>query len=223
MVPSFDNSIRISILVVGDKLVVSISRCMTCKRNCVSVVGDKLVVSISRCKLRTIYQKRGTFIGEISRMATLSSTLTTYCDAVKFVIAMYIRRGYPDDLVHSWAKNYIKKCWAARLSDPAEGDQPLVLKSYYNRAWSYFNVKELDNTIKNYWREYLLRRLDKQEPPSLEYPGTVDGIDDIRPLGLIDRRVLVSRKRNTNLFDHVSAWNKIVLSREQDDNIIEPA
>jgi len=167
--------------------------------------------------------KRGMFFGEMSRMATLSSTLPAYCEAVKFVIAMYVRRGYLDDLVHSWTKVCIKKCWLTRLSDPVKGEQPLVLKSYYNRAWNYFNVKELDNTIKNYWREFLYRRLDRQELPSPEFPGDVDGIDDIRPLGLADRRLLVSRKRTTNLFDHVSAWNKVVLSREKDDLIIEPA
>src|SRR6202050_3927005 len=46
--------------------------------------------------------KRGTFIGEMSRLATISSLHSTYCDAIKSLAALYIARGYPSDLVYHW-------------------------------------------------------------------------------------------------------------------------
>ena len=46
--------------------------------------------------------KRGTFLGEMSRLAVLSSTMETYTEALKDLIKLYIHRGYPADLVHKW-------------------------------------------------------------------------------------------------------------------------
>lgn len=38
---------------------------------------------------------------------------------------------------------------------------------------------------------------------------------DIRKTDLIDRRWLVSRKRNINLFDLATQWKKVVLDKHQ--------
>jgi len=53
--------------------------------------------------------KRGTFIGEMSRLATLSSIHSTYCNAIKSLAALYIARGYPSNYVYSWTKNNIQE------------------------------------------------------------------------------------------------------------------
>ena len=53
--------------------------------------------------------KRGTFIGEMSRLATLSTTLSVYKDAIRGLVALYIRRGYPANLVNSWMRNNIRE------------------------------------------------------------------------------------------------------------------
>ena len=39
--------------------------------------------------------KRGTFIGELSRLATLSSKLEHYLEASRFLAELYVARGYP--------------------------------------------------------------------------------------------------------------------------------
>ncbi|TRM56524.1 hypothetical protein BD626DRAFT_370155, partial [Schizophyllum amplum] len=42
---------------------------------------------------------------------------------------------------------------------------------------------------------------------------------DIRKINILDRRMLVSKKRTTNLFDLTSLWKTVVLSRLEDDSI----
>ena len=49
--------------------------------------------------------KRGTFIGELSRLAVLSSTLSVYVESVQELVALYRKRGYPDDLLEIGSGN----------------------------------------------------------------------------------------------------------------------
>src|ERR1700712_4434802 len=102
--------------------------------------------------------KRGTFIGEMSRLATLCSTHEAYATAIKGLVALYIARGYPPQFVNSWFKSNFTERWNKRLNvherTPAE---VLVLKTEYNTAWNYFNATEFGNTIFGYWRTWLDR------------------------------------------------------------------
>jgi hypothetical protein len=61
--------------------------------------------------------KRGTFIGEMSWLATISSLHSTYCEAVKGLASLYIAHGYPADLVYNWLSNNIKEWWEKHLND----------------------------------------------------------------------------------------------------------
>lgn len=71
--------------------------------------------------------------------------------SVAFVKGLYLRRGYPEKLVEKWTSECIEENWINRMSvKPVEGDTPLDLKSYYNKAWNYFNVQKLDLAIKSY-------------------------------------------------------------------------
>ena len=54
--------------------------------------------------------KKGTYAGEMSRLATLSSNIDHYSDAVKDLQILYRARGYPGELVKKWTKeNYVKR------------------------------------------------------------------------------------------------------------------
>ena len=192
--------------------------------------------------------KRGTFIGEMSRLAVLSSKFTTYLEAIKGLVALYVKRGYPRDLVTYWVKQNLQVRWEKRLSekdDTANDEGVLVLKSHYNPAWNYFHAKELGDTIFNYWRAWYEKaeRGEARGSPyeKLSFPrpsrnwGAVDNVEgcfltevpdgvggtlmipDIRKLGLLDRRMIVSRKRTRNLFDLTNLWKKLVLL-EVDEN-----
>ena len=179
--------------------------------------------------------KRGTFYGEMSRLATLSSTLEYYDGAVKWLVALYVGRGYPKPLVERWLKDKYAERWNNRVSIPEEEEGGvLVLKSEFNTAWGLFNAHELGNTIQAYMRNWLNRaeRMDfnLEFPPEMKdwtddvtagvsvktvnAAGTEVWTPDIRATDLLDRDMIVSRKRTFNLSDLTGLWKKIVLEQQ---------
>ena len=96
--------------------------------------------------------KRGTFVGEMSRLATLSSKPEHYSDAMQDLTSLYIARGYPTDLVKKWLKENYAERWENRLGVSKTGPRELfVLKSHFNPAWSAFNVHELGQKVVTTW------------------------------------------------------------------------
>lgn len=188
--------------------------------------------------------KRGTYLGEMSRLATLSSTSVHYYDAISSLAGLYVKRGYPLDLVTKWTSDNITKRWANRLRESTleeiESDPGvLVLKSSFNTAWNYFDAKELGDTIFGYWRTWWthselmtwsgkyghfepslggLKKVDSDLcSVVLDPSGNESSLPDIRKLDILNRRFIVSRKRTRNLFDLTSLWKKVVLSRLDED------
>lgn len=190
--------------------------------------------------------KRGTFIGEMSRLATLSSLHTHYKDAIDALAGLYIKRGYPSDLVYYWLKDNFTKRWNNRLTvkDQSDAADVLVLKTSFNTAWNYFNAHELGERVLGYWRTWMeqaandhydfnngfgrmdgsLGGLTGVDPEFLTQVTQPDGtsayIPDIRKLDILNRRMIVSRKRKRNLFDLTSHWKKLVLEK-LDKEVIE--
>jgi len=187
--------------------------------------------------------KRGTFLGEMSRLAVLSSKIEHYSEALKGLVTLYIQRGYPVDKVHKWLCSNVTKRWKERLIIKA--DQPkgsadvLVLKSQYNLAWNYFNASQLGDTIFNYWRTWLDRAkagLHDQEYPAPatrdsrvspgEFGTNMPGLWDLEKTNLFNSRILVSRKRTRNMLDLTNLWKRSVIETQEDlvlDNIVETA
>jgi hypothetical protein len=180
--------------------------------------------------------KRGTFLGELSRLAVLSSLETSYHDAVNFLIGLYIVRGYPSDLVYKWAQENISVRWSQRFSNRRENTDVLVLKSVYKTAWNYFNAKELGDTIFNYWREWLIMIYDELESPieSRDFPDeenllpfadwpshlkTKAQVPDVQQINFDRRRVIMSRKRTRNLLDLIGFWKNTVLNQMDERNL----
>ena len=58
--------------------------------------------------------KKGTFIGEMSRLATLSSKPEHYLEALKDLASLYVVRGYPVNLVKHWLKEYTAIRWRSK-------------------------------------------------------------------------------------------------------------
>ncbi|KAF7764097.1 hypothetical protein Agabi119p4_8634 [Agaricus bisporus var. burnettii] len=119
-----------------------------------------------------LYVKKGTFIGELSRMATLSSQFDDFADACKEVADIYIARGYPPMLIANWLKQNYQTRWDTRLREtsPPRADV-LVLKSEYNISWDFFNVRKLEEQMKNGWLEAL----------RVSTFGRADTIQDLHP------------------------------------------
>jgi hypothetical protein len=98
--------------------------------------------------------KRRTFIGELSRLAVLSSKIVFYQDAIRELKLLYISRGYPVNMVNKWARDQAAQQWQQRLEDSVQDVGDLfVLKSTFNPLWVDFDVKDLFLTIKKSWVE----------------------------------------------------------------------
>lgn len=182
-------------------------------------------------------------------MATLSSTHSTYLEALQFLGGLYVKRGFPLDVVKVWLKKYTAERWSKRLNETSKADtsahrEVLVLKSEFNTTWNYFSATQLGDTMLGFWREYLARA-DNGTLGSVTYPvfsslardlelssdeftsvvQTTEGpraMPDLRKLGFLNRRMLVSRKRTLNLFDLTSLWKKIVLTGYEQEVLDRP-
>jgi hypothetical protein len=174
--------------------------------------------------------KRGTFLGEMSRLATLSSKYEHYLEAMRGLVALYIHRGYPTVEVHKWLHTNLQERWTKRLDcgQKAPDADVLVLKTQYNLAWNYFNAYEFGQTIFDYWREWL-RRADSGEF-SIDYPApprdesasaTAWDLNDLRDTSIFNSRVILSRKRTRNLLDLTNLWKKTVLENLEQDHVLE--
>jgi hypothetical protein len=180
--------------------------------------------------------KRGTFVGEMSRLATLSSKKEFYDDAMLSLCGLYIKRGYPEEKIRAWLKANYQERWDKRLSESKPAQEGLlVLKSEFNPAWNYFNARELGDAVIETWRTWLkaadaadwrrskygmtnssFEGLEDVDPKFLTLWETDSGpvaMPDIRKIGFDQKRFLVSRKRTRNLFDLTSLWKKTVLTR----------
>ena len=171
--------------------------------------------------------KRGTFLGEMSRLATLSSKLDHYLAAMRGLVALYIRRGYPADEVHKWLYSNLSRRWESRLdvNHSSKAPEILVLKTQYNLAWNYFNAQELGNVLFNYWGNWL-KHADAGIYTS-EYPAPKSLSEspwDVRETKLFNSKVILSRKRTRNFLDVANLWKRSVLTGiegQAQDNIIQ--
>ena len=176
--------------------------------------------------------KRGTFLGEMSRLATLSSKPDHYSRALRSLVTLYISRGYPVDEVHKWLHSNVSKRWNSRLLvTPSQRDADvLVLKSQYNIAWNYFSSHQLGETVFGYWREWL-NRADTGNFNS-EYPAPnekdlrvsdwqqhLPGTWDLRETSLLKSRIILSRKRTRNFLDISNLWKRTVLETLEDQTL----
>jgi hypothetical protein len=192
--------------------------------------------------------ERGVYIGELSRLSVLCSHKEIYIEAVRDLNALYQARGYPVPLISSWCKKNIQERWEKRFSSKNATDQGgesvLVLKSRFDDVWNWFSATELGNAVTKYWEEWYERAAEERysndpsrpfRPHSQEYehdltdihPGLhrviqVDGeevfVPDLGKIGMLGSRWIVSRKRNTNLFDLANVWKKTVF-RKLDETI----
>ncbi|OBZ65050.1 hypothetical protein A0H81_14966 [Grifola frondosa] len=81
--------------------------------------------------------KKGTYIGEMSRLAVLSSKPEHYSDAIEQLKQLYIGRGYPLDLKLTNVNNV--------------AETPFVIKSHFSPSWSLFDVHKLGQSVVNSW------------------------------------------------------------------------
>ena len=126
--------------------------------------------------------KRAAFCGEVSRIARLCSNHSTYFTQVSYVRDIYLKRGYPGQLLHKWIKAEAKNRWDSRNTDAPEeqGQSALWLKSEYNNVWQHINLHKV-------WSAMLKGRVTKPLP--LEHITDIKlSLKRFRNLGEINNR-----------------------------------
>ena len=112
---------------------------------------------ISWISYHPIDVKRGTFLGEMSRLASLCSSRELYNDAIYDLQQLYKVRGYPPGLLSEWTRSNLSVKWEKRYdsADMHIGEHATfaVLKLEFNPVLNYLNAKELGETIITAWRE----------------------------------------------------------------------
>ena len=183
--------------------------------------------------------KCGMFLGEMSRLATLSSKHEHYLAAMQGLVALYIRRGYPADKVHKWLYSNLSRRWNDCLADQhsAEGVDVLVLKTQYNLTWNYFNMHQLGDTIFGFWCEWLIQADIGNFNTEFPAPSEKDlriawwqlgqhGLWDLRETKIVESKVILSRKQTRKFLDISNLWKKSVLRKLEEsslDDIIQDA
>jgi hypothetical protein len=190
--------------------------------------------------------KRGTFYGEMSRLAVLSSKYTTYVDALKGLVNLYLHRGYPAQEVQKWLRNSAQDRWIKKhTARERDSTSVLVLKSEYNLAWNYFSARELGETVIGYWRQWLQKADLREFGPGFPAPpaaltretdvgyrldvswedenGNLFGYPDLRKYmpNMLESRVIVSKKRTRNLLDLANTWKTTVLAQLEEQVLEE--
>jgi hypothetical protein len=180
--------------------------------------------------------KRGTFYGELSRLAILSSTEHIFRGEVRGLATLYRNRGYPDKVIKSWLKETHSR-WINRHTPRPRRDAVLVLKSDMNPVWNAFPLQELTEIVHDAWKDFLpssvgvkrrgeiLARPDSIRPRLAHSSGsaarrnpaeggnhdTVENDDwdsATRVKSLLSRPLLLSKKRVHNINDLFNTWKK---------------
>lgn len=176
--------------------------------------------------------KRGTYMSELSRLARLSSKVSYYYDAVHDANSIYLARGYPPKVINKWVKQHAAKLWRdsreLETTVKSEGVRLWVIKTQFNPALEYVNVRHLQESIEKEWRAGLDSErgdLLRKAQASLEFDP--DGAAEYAlPLNqllateatLLDRRLLFSRKATLKLGTLFNSWNRILLQMRVPDS-----
>jgi len=91
------------------------------------------------------WMKKGTFLGEMSRLAALSSNLDIYKQSVEELASIYLSREYPLNVVKDWiTRNYYER-WETRyrVVKHTGTENIMVVKSVLNPIWDFIDVRNV--------------------------------------------------------------------------------
>jgi Reverse transcriptase (RNA-dependent DNA polymerase) len=142
-----------------------------------------------------LWMKKGTYVGELSRLAGISSSPPHYVEAIKSLQRIYSNRGYPSGLINSWTKDNAERRWRSRYEDKMLTDPPLVLKSWINPVWEGIDMNTVYQAMISEWKK------------------------DATLEELTTKRLIVSRAKPywLGLDQLTRLWNRSVLTVLEDD------
>jgi hypothetical protein len=86
-------------------------------------------------------------------MATLCSTVTLYNKACAELRELYIKGGYPINLVEYWHNKFASRFWDVRLSEREATPKVQVVRTRFNPVWEHVNIHAVENTVKDQWEK----------------------------------------------------------------------
>ena len=136
-----------------------------------------------------LHVKRAAFLGEVSRMAPLCSRYPTYYTEISHVRDIYLKRGYPSQLLYTWIRQEARNRWDSRYENKKEAleGSPFWLKSVYNDVWKHIDLRKVWSAMED--------TLNKAETPLAEYDSIKLSLKKFRNLGEINNHMNADQQR----------------------------
>lgn len=185
-------------------------------------------VYIGECsRLAVLCSTKENYIGAIKDLNTLY--------AMRGYPSQLVTAWCKKNVQERWDKRF-----ASRVENVGNDEGVHVLKTRFNDVWNWFSAAELGKQITEYWAEWYTRAEtgNYMFSPSRPFSAPEDSgshgitevaaglycmvrnanreevwVPDLRKIGILGRRWLVSRKRNINVFDLSSQWKKAVFEK----------
>jgi hypothetical protein len=161
------------------------------------------------------WMKRGAFVGELSRLATLSSCIAYYQSAVDDLKRIYLGRDYPLSVINSWVKKHATTRWETKFEEKnvTTLDAPWILETELNDVWESVNMREVYDNVQVGWHGYgdfgphsgnIWHTYGDNIPESLDRP-----------------EIILSRKRGTNMGDFLNGLNRRIKNTPHEHETVE--
>ena len=142
--------------------------------------------------------KKGCFLGELSRLASISSTPVRFETAATEYVGILTARGWPIRVSTAWKHRYADSIWARsqKALDTGSEDtcRPLILPTTYNPVWESVSARLIFDAMKP--------RLDLVLP-NIRNRDAVFG-----------NRMIISYNKGKSFGDFLDLWNKQILEIE---------
>lgn len=138
------------------------------------------------------YVKKAVILGELGRLARISSSREIYHTAVVELRDIYVSRGYTARLVQNIIDGNCSRLWHGRRVKISKDESPaaiVALKTEMNPVWDDVNLEDIREAIHGVWRT-----------------------NDSTPDSLFDMEFILSKSRSQNLGDILNIHNKEVLN-----------
>jgi hypothetical protein len=104
-----------------------------------------------------LWMKKGAYVGEIARVANLSSTWEIYENSLRDLRAIYLNRDYHDALLRSWTHKEKLKRWEAKFKEKEVDEIPprFYIKSVTAAIWDCLDLSRPFKNMTSVWRDWL--------------------------------------------------------------------
>src|SRR5437660_6345060 len=147
-----------------------------------------------------LHVKRAAFLGEVSRIAHLCSRYPTYYTEIAHVKDIYLKRGYPPQLLYNWIRQEARNRWDSRYENKTKAQEgsPFWLKSVYNDVWKHVDLRKVWSAM-----EYTL---NKAETPLGQYDSITLSLKKFGNIGRINNHFNADQQRAFLLEEELANW-----------------